>query len=222
MKKLVFSSIVIIFAVTTAQAQIKTKTEKIRPQIPSKIITPVAEEPKTPAPPPPTNKTAGAETAQTALVYRLTAVKANIRTGNDNKEYPSVVRTSLGVRGSQMEYAYFVQANLKNEMRSNTNTEFGLEKGGLNLKEITLDALQSAGLHFRISYVANFQLDAWKIEGVTLTLEFRDQNGNLHPSLAQKTITFSNANGFLNGYNGTTDMICNTDGYFNPLSAFIQ
>ena len=90
------------------------------------------------------------------------------------------------------------------------------------MKDITLDFLQNAGFHFRISYSANFQLDAWKIEGVSVTLEFRDQNGNLHPTLAQKTITFSNANGFLNGYNGTTTMICNTDGYFNPLSAYIE
>ena len=66
------------------------------------------------------------------------------------------------------------------------------------------------------------EFDAWKIQGVTVTLEFRDQNGNLHPSLGQKTITFSNANGFLNGYNGTLTMICNTDGYLNPLSAYIE
>ena len=121
-----------------------------------------------------------------------------------------------------MEYAYFVQENLKNEMRSNSNTEFGLEKKGENLKDINLAVLQTTGFHFRIDYSANFQFDAWKIEGVTVTLEFRDQNGNLHPSLGQKTITFSNANGFLNGYDGTRSMNCNTDGYFNPLSAYIE
>ncbi len=188
--------------------------------------------PPTPPPPPPlppsTNNSTGTGN-QITLVYSLTAVKANIRTGNDNKEYPSAVRTSLRVRGSKMEYASFVQENLKNEMRSNSNTEFGLEKkrGNLydangNLLDINLAVLQTTGFHFRIDYSANFPFDAWKIEGVTITLEFRDQNGNLHPSLGQKTITFSNANGFLNGYKGTTTMICNTDGYFNPLSAYIE
>jgi hypothetical protein len=176
-----------------------------------------------PPPPPPTNKTIGTATGtQTTPVYNLTAVKANIRTGADNKEYPSNVRATLGVKNSGMEYFYFVQENLKNEMRSNSNTEFGLAIASGNFKPLTLDILQSRGFHFRINYLANFQLDAWKIEGVTVTLEFRDQNGNLHPTLGQKTITFTNANGFLNGYAGTTTMICDTDGYFNPLSAFIQ
>jgi hypothetical protein len=64
-------------------------------------------------------------------------------------------------------------------------------------------------------------LDAWKIEGVTLTLEFRDQNGNPHPTLGQKVITFSNAQGFLNGY-FERSMTCTTDGYFNPLTAQIS
>ena len=108
-------------------------------------------------------------------------------------------------------------------MRSNSNTEFGLEKRtDGNLKDLTLDVLQNAGIEFRIHYSANFQLDAWKIEGVSVTLEFRDQYGNLHPTLAQKTITFSNANGFLNGYDGTRIMNCTADGYFNPLSSSLQ
>lgn len=221
MKKLLFITILAALTISTATAQI---IQKSVPPVKQNVMlkTVPAPPPPAPAPPPPaTNKTTAAGTENTP-VYRLTAVKVNIRTGNDNKEYPSGVRTTLGVRGSGMEYFYFVQNNLKNEMKSNTNTEFGLEKAIGNFKEITLDALQNAGCEIRINYSANFQLDAWKIEGVTATLEFRDQNGNLHPTLSQKTITFSNANGFLNGYPGTTTMICNTDGYFNPLSGFIQ
>ena len=108
-------------------------------------------------------------------------------------------------------------------MRSNTSTEFGLEKKTVpSMQDISLNVLQNAGIRFSIRYSANFQLDAWKIEGVIFTVEFRDQNGNLHPTLGTKTITFNNANGFLNGYAGTTAMICNTDGYFNPLSASIE
>jgi|ERR1035437_1013127 hypothetical protein len=167
------------------------------------------------------NKTTPA-TQTTVSVYSLTSVRVNIRTGNDNKEYPSGVRVSLGARGSNMVYAYFVQENLKNEMKSNSNTEFGMEKAGKNLKDITLDVLQNTGFELRIAYSANFQFDAWKIEGVSVTLEFRDQNGNLHPSLGQKTITFGNSNGFLNGYDGTRNMICTSNGYFNPLSAYIE
>jgi hypothetical protein len=46
------------------------------------------------------------------LVYSLTAVKVNIRTGSDNKEFPSMVQTSLGVRGGRV-YKFFRQDNLK-------------------------------------------------------------------------------------------------------------
>lgn len=152
-----------------------------------------------------------------APVYTLTAVKANIRTGNDNKEFPSTVRVSLVSRNRNIK-AYFVQENLRNEMRSNSNTEFGMEKAGTG--DIPLTDLQVNGLLFTIAYSANFQFDAWKIEGVSITLEFRDQQGNLHPTLGQKTITFGNANGFLNGY-FERRMECTADGYFNPLSAAV-
>lgn len=217
MKKLLAVTILLVYVINTVSSQV---LQKPIPSVKQQEI--IKTVPVTPAPPPPTTNKSTVTNNQNTSVYSLTAVKANIRTGNDNKEYPSAVRATLGVRGSGMEYAYFVQENLKNEMRSNSNTEFGLEKNGHNLKDISLEVLQTKGFRFRIVYSANFQLDAWKIEGVTVTLEFRDQNGNVHPSLGEKTITFSNANGFLNGYNGTRVMVCNTDGYFNPLSAYIE
>ena len=225
MKKLL--AIIILAAFTISSATSQTIQKSVRPVKKNTTIKTIPQPAPSPAPapPPPSTQQPVAKQAPAAsdLVYSLTSVRVNIRTGNDNKEYPSNVRTTLGVRGSGMEYSYFVQENLKNEMRSNTNTEFGLEKvTGSNFKDITMDVLQNAGIRVRIAYAANFQLDAWKIEGVSVTLEFRDHNGNLHPTLAQKTITFSNANGFLNGYNGTTTMICTADGYFNPLSSSIE
>ncbi len=172
----------------------------------------------------PATTTTKTETPQSApaLVYRLTGVKVSIKTGNDNKEYPSIVQTGLSVRNSGMQYAFFRQDNLKNEMKSNSTTEFWMEKMGLNLKEITLDEIQKRGLQLTINYNANFQFDAWKIEGISVLLEIRDQFDNPHPTLFQKVITFGNANGFLNGYPGTTYMMCETDGYLNPLSAYIK
>ncbi len=224
MRKLFFTAVLTAFAISAVKAQVITKRVPVTKN--TTIRTIPSQPAPSPAPPPPPASTQQPVTKQAPaasdLIYSLTSVKANIRTGNDNKEYPSSVRTTLGVRGSQMEYSYFVQENLKNEMKSNSNTEFGLEKATGNFKDITLDALQNAGIQIRIAYSANFQLDAWKIEGVSVTLEFRDQYGNLHPTLAQKTITFNNANGFLNGYNGTTTMICTADGYLNPLSAYIN
>ncbi|MFN8253384.1 MAG: hypothetical protein U0V75_16060 [Ferruginibacter sp.] len=196
MKKIIITAAIVSFASLNAAAQIT------KPIIIKKQMEPV----KTTAPAPPP-----------APVYTLAAVKANIRTGADNKEYPSVVWAFLS-SNSPTANCSFKQESLKNEMRSNSNTEFGLEKPVNN--SITLDDLQKNGCRFTIWYFANFQFDAWKIEGVSITLEFRDQQGNLHPTLGQKTITFGNANGFLNGY-GETRMICTTDGYFNPLTAQI-
>lgn len=216
MKKLLLITILSAFAIGNLYAQIRTSKTLRNTQSLDQAI---------PLPPPPTNsKTSGpiSNADVAASVYTLTSVRVNIRTGSDNKEFPSAVRVSLGVRGGNMGYNYFFQENLKSEMKSNSNTEFGLEKSKAYSKDITLDVLQNTGFDLRIAYTANFQLDAWKIEGVSATIEFRDQNGNLHPTLGQKTITFSNANGFLNGYPGSYYMNCNTDGYFNPLSAYVE
>ena len=60
----------------------------------------------------------------------------------------------------------------------------------------------------------------WKIESVTLILEFKDQHGNLHPTMGNKTIVFSNAYGFLN--NDYRDIECITDGNLAPLTAVIK
>lgn len=178
---------------------------------------------KTAPPPPaaPVTKATG-NTNESAPVYSLAGVRVSIKTGADNKEFPSAVRVALTPRGTGNEYGYFAQENLKNEMKSNSTTEFGLEKKATNLKDITLDLLQRTGFKLSINYSANFQFDAWKIEGVTVTLEFRDQNGNLSAAAPSKTIDFTNATGFLNGYNGTRSMLCISDQYFNALSAYIE
>jgi hypothetical protein len=197
MKRIYSISLLLVLTAISATAQIN------RPEIIKKKTEPAkTTEPATPANIP---------------VYTLTAVKANIRTGSDNKEYPSVVWAFLSSRSPSG--VSFKQENLKNEMKVNSNTEFGLEKQGTG--NITLTDIQKTGFQFSIWYFANFQFDAWKIEGITVTLEFRDQQGNLHPTYGQKTISFGNATGFLNGY-GETRMICTTDGYFNPLTAQIS
>jgi hypothetical protein len=199
MRRIIFLMILFAFSSSVVFAQIN------RPEVIKKKTT--GQTKTTPAP--------TTAPATVTPVYSLTAVKANIRTGADNKEFPSTVWVFLSSR-SNTATASFKQENLKNEMKSNSNTEFGLEKSGNG--SMTLDDLQKSGLQLQIWYHANFQFDAWKIEGVSITLEFRDQNNNLHPTYGQKTITFGNANGFLNGY-FERKMICTTDGYFNPLSA---
>jgi hypothetical protein len=224
MKKSVYLSILILFAVTAAQAQIRTKPEKIKLQAPSKVIAPAPTEPKTaqaPAPPPPappatTNKTSGTANTSTP-VYILSSARVSIRTGNDNKEFPSAVWVALAAKSAPDQWRTYVQQNLGNEMRINSETEFGL---GLEAQPISLETFQKSGLVLRIQYNPNIVFDAWKIESVSLTMEFKDQNGNLHPTLGRKTIVFSNAYGFLN--NEFRYMKCYTDEYFSPLTAAVS
>src|SRR5687767_1817295 len=69
MKQLLFLSILIVFAGTAVQAQIKTRVEKTKLQVPVKVIEPVPTEPKTaPSAPAPTTKTSGT-TNTTTPVY---------------------------------------------------------------------------------------------------------------------------------------------------------
>lgn len=156
-----------------------------------------------------------------ASVYSLTSVRVNVRTGSDNKEFPSMVLVTLKTKSAAGgDWSPFYQQNLGNEMRVNSNTEFGLERDAQLRGVATLDAFQKDGLKLILKYYPNFFADAWKIENISLVLEFKDQFGNLHPSLGSKTIAFSNAFGFLN--NEYQVMECVTDGSFAPLTAVIK
>jgi hypothetical protein len=217
MKQLFFLSILIAFAATAVQAQIKTKTEKIKLQTPVKVIEPVPTEPKTvPSAPAPTSKTSGT-TNTTTPVYVLSAARVSIKTGNDNKEFPSAVWVAVMAKSAPAQWRTYVQSNLGNEMRINSETEFGLRTEST---PISLETFQQSGLVLSIQYSPNIIFDAWKIESVSLTIEFKDQNGNLHPSFGSKTIVFSNAYGFLN--NEFRYMKCYTDANFSPLTAAIS
>src|SRR6478672_5078443 len=103
MKKFFLSTILSAFLINVAVSQV---TEKKQPVVRQKVT--VKSEPAPPPPPPSSNKTTGTET-NNAPVYTLTAVKVNIRTGNDNKEYPSGVRVGAGVKGVGMGYDFFLQ-----------------------------------------------------------------------------------------------------------------
>lgn len=157
---------------------------------------------------------------QTATsVYTLTGARVTLKTGNDNKEFPSQVTAYLIAKGSG--YVFWQPGEkMRNEMRSNSTNEFGLDKwphGGQGTYSLT--ELQKSGITLVIYYNPNFFADAWKIEGISVTLEFKDQNGNLHPSLGSKTIVFRNAIGFLNISERYFE--CRMDGNFTPITASI-
>lgn len=218
MKKIQFAIFVFATAFTgsTLHAQIRTK------QVPVKKNPTVISIPSQPAPaPPPAPKqqpVVKQELPSTVPVYLLTPARVSIRTGNDNKEFPSKVYVTLMAKSTPANWRNYLQFNLGNEMPINSDTEFGLDLEGR--APTPLETFQQAGIRLNIQYEPNFFADAWKIESVSLILEFKDQNGNLHPSLGRKVILFSNAYGFLNDEFG--DMKCYTDGSFLPLTAVIS
>src|SRR4051812_27061413 len=106
MKKL-FLSALIVFAVTTIQAQ-SGKVQKPE-QVPLKTR-PVKT---TPPPTPVINKTSEPAAAS---VYSLTSVRVNIRTGNDNKEFPSKVGVMLGT--SNCDNGGWIMQQLPENMRN--------------------------------------------------------------------------------------------------------
>lgn len=204
MKKLFFITISAVIVTSVCSAQI---TAPVRQNTTIK---------KVPPPPAPVNKTSTTET-QTIPKYTLTSVRVIVRTGNDNKEFPSKVHVTLMATSTPSNWRTYIQTNLGNEMRVNSDTEFGMSVEG---PTTALETFQTSGLKLRLSYEPNFFADAWKIESIKLILEFKDQFGNLHPSLGNKTITFSNAYGFLN--NEYRYMVCVADASFVPLTAAIS
>ena len=212
MKKIICLALLTVSVINTTYAQIIQKSST--PIKKNVIIKPAAP---SPAPPAATNKTTGTSN-QITPVYSLTSVRVFIKTGSDNKEFPSKVYVTLMAISTPANWRNYIQFNLGNEMRINSETEFGLDLEGR--LPTPLEDYQRSGLKLSISYEPNFFADAWKIENVSLILEFKDQNGNLHPTLGRKAIAFTNAYGFLN--NEYRYMQCVTDGSFAPLTAQIK
>lgn len=209
MKKIVLLFMLTALVMSAAQAQLKQNVDK------SKVKR--TEQPP-PAPPPVEKTTANTEEVP---VYTLTSVKVKIKTGSDNKEFPSnviiLLKTTNTPEGTGNAFSMF---GLVNEMRVNSETEIGLSRPGQGATEAGLAAFQSQGARLLIRYSPNFFADAWKIEGISLVLEFKDQHGNLHPTYGNKTIVFGNAYGFLN--NEYQIIECFTDGNLSPLTARIS
>jgi hypothetical protein len=201
----------------------KTPAPVLKAPEPAKgtVTTPVPPPPSTPTNPPPPPAPAPAQSS-TAVEYRLTNVRVRITTGRDNKESPSEVYTKFSLPEQySSSYCAFAQWNLQNEMPVNNYIEVGLKKyanANLSListkltmsnpeqlntggKDILLSDIQKYGGRLMIKYYPHLFTDAWRIENVTLMLEFKDKNDNPHPVHGSKTLSFANAKTFLNAGN---------------------
>lgn len=183
-----------------------------------------------PPPPPPTNPPTSPNSPNNNLYY-LTSVKVDIYTGNDNKEFSSKMSIDL-VRsgGAPSEFGNSnpgnesllfsrTSGNSETEMKTNSITSVALEsiyhpEEGRYTEVMNLYKVQQYGLKLKINYIPNFILDAWKIDRVSMTLEFKDAQGNPHPIFGSKTILFMNASALLT--DSKSNLICETDGFLMP------
>lgn len=220
MKKIFLLSTLIGFVVTTIQAQLKLQKPE---RVPLKTA-PV----KTTPPPAPVTTTR----------YYLSSARVTIFTGNDNKELPSNVSINLyrlsqsqyatgNANGTTLMYNYMMQGDNRQEFKPNSSNQVVLTNlfdfpytfpggsgQGYRYNEIDLEYIQLNGLRLAIGYSPNFILDAWKIDKVIMTLEFKDLQGNPHPTLGSKAITFMNASALLKDGNNT--LTCDTDKFLMP------
>jgi hypothetical protein len=235
------STIILLMALLalTANAQLKTLNKA---NVPLKTTPPVLKTVAPPAPVSQTNtqsKATGTQSTLTDADYFLAGAVIKIATGSDNKE-PNTSTASFYVRPRQTVAGtvYMLEA-YANEIQANQTTDLRLGRAiTLTAPRNSLQYFKQKGLSVVVAYCnKSFCTDAWKINSISVTLEFKDANGNPAPGeYASKTISFpvsSGTLGFIAGCNPfwTTDgktcghsdqlqkMLLKTDEYFNPLPA---
>lgn len=172
--------------------------------------------------------------------YFLTSAKITVQTGNDNKEANnSLVYFYIGVANYNQQMAFSLgdvrtKDGYAPEIRANSTTELlpnhSLDPDYHSLYSAynSLCFYKQRGLAVTVFYDNKaWATDAWKINSISVTVEFKDRNGNPYPNpaYASKTITFP-VNALL-GYRAGDDITNNkdqlrvlmmgTDENFNPL-----
>lgn len=186
------------------------------------------------APPPP----APAPYYVSPVVF--TAAKVKIHTGNDSKEAPSTVWTTLYINGGAPDDNYgvnpdrliqltAVQIGKSQELRTNSVTESVVKVAtGSQVNAQPLALCQQHGLRLEIKYDPNFVLDAWEISRVDLEVDFGIQERWLLPTGTgheehrevwkpapgyPRTITFTRSARLSDG---NRKLVLVTDGFFFP------
>jgi hypothetical protein len=153
--------------------------------------------------------------------YTLTTGTVTIHTGNDNLEAPSSFGATLYVNGGETRPEDSANPNPyrlqylapfygpTGELKVNSSAEFALPTKR-EFHKPDLATVQQYGLRIRIKYLPNFPLDAWKIDRVTLTVNF--QAGQ---QVESKTMNFSNVAKLLTAGDSQIDLVA--DGSFRPI-----
>ncbi len=160
--------------------------------------------------------------------YFLSVARVTLKTGKDNKEVNSKLYVSVyPVEGTDNWKKGYTLDSYLPELKIWSTQQFTLPKAsGFDQSFNSLAHYKQAGVMVDILYntAGNgpfFITDAWKIDEISVTLEFKDKSGNPHPTMPSKTLYF---------YGDSNDMYldfakwhlyCKTDEFFNTLPTFI-
>ncbi len=146
--------------------------------------------------------------------YYLTSATVTIYTGADSKEQPACVSLDLFTNldpesASIMDTTHRTlvagsacDPNRTVEYPANSKTTFKLDqhyrawdgnKGEYHPEKVSLSAFNQKGLTLLVGYTPRFILDAWKVNKVELTIQFKRPDGTPHPQYGNKVITFTSA-----------------------------
>ena len=158
--------------------------------------------------------------------YFLAVAKISVKTGKDNKEKgSSVIFRVYPASGTNNYRRGYCQENFKDELKIWSTDNFTLPRAAdFDQNFNSLANYKQTGVMIDINYntVGNgpfFALDAWKIDEITVTLEFKNKNGQAHPTMGTKILSFTNSNMYLDYTKW--QLYCKTDQYFTTLTPTI-
>jgi hypothetical protein len=165
--------------------------------------------------------------------YFLSAATVIIKTGNDNKEVSSNCNITINANDPAANFFEFRPTMSLNdfEFGVNSSKEIKLEykkvlPNVVNPSKNSLQLYKQWGLVVGIYYSSYYNLDAWKIEGITVKLEFKDINGNPYPNATYANVTMGIQVPLLMGFKvgndpfSSKDNVCNVFLTSNGLTGF--
>lgn len=153
--------------------------------------------------------------------YFLSVARITIKTGNDNKDAGAkLILRVYPTTGTDNYRKGYLLDSYTQELKKWGNDEIPLPRASeFDQSFNSLANYKQTGVMVDVLYDTwggpYPPLDAWKIEEISVTLEFRDKNQNLHPTMGSRIIHFPNSNPYLDFTKW--HVFCKTDQYFNPL-----
>lgn len=164
-------------------------------------------------------------TAPSDADYFLSVAKITFKTGNDNKDNGAkLILRIYPASGTDNYRKGYCLDNYTRELKKFATDEIPLPRAGEYDQSFnSLENYKKTGIMVDVLYDTwggPFPpMDAWKIEEVSATIEFKDKNGNPHPTFGSKIIHFPSSSSYLDFFKW--HLFCKTDQYFSPLPVFI-